>query len=99
MEEILIKGMPLGAFDKFPYTIEETELNTGDTIFLMSDGFPELFNSESELYGYERVQTEFHKVAEKSPEDIIERLKISAADWAGDSDPNDDVTFVVIKVK
>lgn len=99
LEEITIKGMPLGAVDKFPYSIRETELVAGDTLLLMSDGFPELFNEKKELFGYERVQTEFHKVADKSPEQIIDRLKSSASDWAGDSDPNDDVTFVVIKVK
>jgi len=99
LEEITIKGMPLGAVDKFPYSIRETELAAGDTLLLMSDGFPELFNEEKELFGYDRVQTEFHKVADRSPEQIIDRLKSSASDWAGDSDPNDDVTFVVIKVK
>ena len=91
--------MPLGAVEKFPYKIRETELYRGDTILLMSDGFPELFNENRELYGYERVQNDFHKVAEKSPEQIIDRLKSNAAEWAGDIDPNDDVTFVVIKVK
>ena len=99
LEEITIKGMPLGAVDQFPYDIRETELNSGDTLFMMSDGLPELFDQNKELYGYERVQNEFHKVAEKSPEQIIDRLKSSAVDWAGGSDPNDDVTFVVIKVK
>lgn len=99
LEEITIKGMPLGAVDQFPYDIRETELNSGDTLFLMSDGLPELFDQNKELYGYERVQNEFHKVAEKSPEQIIDRLKSTAVDWSGGNDPNDDVTFVVIKVK
>lgn len=99
LEEITLKGMPLGAVESFPYAIKETELNTGDTLLMMSDGFPELFNNEKELYGYERVQNDFHKVAEKSPEQIIERLKANAFEWSGNSEPDDDVTFVVIKVK
>lgn len=99
LEEIALKGMPLGAVESFPYAIKETELNSGDTLLMMSDGFPELFNNEKELYGYERVQNDFHKVAEKSPEQIIDRLKENAFEWSGDSEPDDDVTFVVIKVK
>ncbi|MDZ7763857.1 MAG: SpoIIE family protein phosphatase [Melioribacteraceae bacterium] len=99
LEEIVLKGMPLGAVDSFPYAIKETELNTGDTLLIMSDGYPELFNSEKELYGYERVQNDFHKVAEKSPEQIIERLKMNAFEWTGEAEPDDDITFVVIKVK
>ena len=65
----------------------------------MSDGLPELFNSSREMFGYDRIQTEFHKVAEKSPERIIERLKSFTTEWTGKSEPDDDVTFVVIKVK
>lgn len=99
LEEIALKGMPLGAVESFPYAIEETELNSGDTLLLLSDGFPELFNSDREMYGYERVQNDFHKVADKSPEQIIERLKMNAIEWTGNSDPDDDITFVVIKVK
>ncbi len=44
LEEIMLKGMPLGATDKFPYELSETTLGAGDTILLSSDGFPELFN-------------------------------------------------------
>ncbi|MBZ0179276.1 MAG: SpoIIE family protein phosphatase [Melioribacteraceae bacterium] len=99
LEEITIKGMPLGAVEKFPYSMRETELNVGDTIFLMSDGFPELFNEEKEMYGYERVQNEFQKVADRKPEEIINRLKSNASEWIGGGEPNDDITFVVIKVK
>jgi serine phosphatase RsbU (regulator of sigma subunit) len=91
--------MPLGAISDSIYQITEFEVNSGDAILILSDGLPELFNHQNELFGYERVQTEFHKVAEKSPKEIIESLKSSAASWAGDTDPNDDVTFVVIKVK
>ena len=65
----------------------------------MSDGLPELFNNQKELFGYERVQNEFHKAAKLSPEEIINRLKSSASDWTEGKDPNDDVTFVVIKIK
>ena len=99
VEEITLKGMPLGAVYKFPYTIKETELDSGDTILLMSDGYPELFNDDKELFGYGRVEKEFSKIARKSPSEIIENLKDSASDWVGNKEPNDDVTFVVIKVK
>jgi serine phosphatase RsbU (regulator of sigma subunit) len=70
LEEIVVKGMPLGAFENFPYSLNETELYSGDTLLLMSDGFPELFNNEKEMYGYERVQEDFHKVARRSPDEI-----------------------------
>ena len=41
IEEHVMKGMPLGSIEKFPYDIRETTLDPGDTILLMSDGFPD----------------------------------------------------------
>jgi serine phosphatase RsbU (regulator of sigma subunit) len=38
-------------------------------------------------------------VATKSPKEIIERLNISASEWCNGTEPEDDVTFVVVKVK
>ena len=99
VEEYLLEGMPLGTMSNYPYIIRETELNAGDTLLLMSDGFPELLNDEKEMYGYKRARNLFEEYAGESPEDIITKLKSAGAEWVNDKDPDDDVTFVVIKVK
>ncbi|MCB9219755.1 MAG: SpoIIE family protein phosphatase [Ignavibacteriales bacterium] len=98
-EEHVIKGMPLGTFSEFPYTLIESNIKSGDAILLMSDGLPELVNSEDEIFGYKRVRNIFEEVAGSSPEEIIRKLKDAGSDWVKDNDPDDDVTFVVIKVK
>ena len=99
VEEIQINGMPLGAVKNYPYEIKETELSAGDTLLLFSDGFPELKNENEELFGYNRVNKSFKSVAEKKPEEIISYLKDEGSRWVNDKDPDDDVTFVVIKIK
>ena len=99
VEEIVLKGMPLGAVIDFPYKTANKQLHPGDSILLLSDGLPELFNSAKEMYGYERVTTEYSKVASKSPEEIIDHLKATAEEWIDDREPDDDITFVVLKVK
>ena len=99
IEEILMKGMPLGSMNNFPYSLKETRLQTGDTILLLSDGLPELTNDSNEMYGYDRTKTEFHSVGEKEPEEIVNHLKNSASQWAKGKEPDDDITFVVIKAK
>jgi serine phosphatase RsbU (regulator of sigma subunit) len=38
-------------------------------------------------------------VAEKAPDEIIDVLKNEGSLWVNDQEPDDDVTFVVIKVK
>jgi len=99
VEEIFMKGMPLGAINNFPYPLKESYIEKGDTILLMSDGLPELSNANEEMYGYDRTKTEFCSVGEKEPEEIVDHLKNSASQWANGNTPDDDVTFVVIKMK
>jgi serine phosphatase RsbU (regulator of sigma subunit) len=99
VEEIMINGMPLGAMKNFPYEIKELEISSGDTILLLSDGLPELKNEKEEQYGYTKVKDEFKSAAEKHPDEIVEHLKNSASQWMNGIEPDDDVTFVVIKVK
>jgi len=99
IEEHLMKGMPLGAMENFPYQLKELELSPGDTLLLMSDGLPELQNDKKEVFGYRRTKNSFEEVAEKEPEEIISYLNREGNSWANDKDPDDDVTFVVIKIK
>ncbi|MEJ2103161.1 MAG: SpoIIE family protein phosphatase [Ignavibacteriaceae bacterium] len=99
IEEYLIEGMPLGTMDNFPYELKGIELYSGDTILLMSDGFPELNNQHNEMFGYRRARNSFEEVAEKEADKIIEYLKNEGNRWTDNKDPDDDVTFVVIKVK
>ena len=99
IEEIDNKGMPLGAINNYPYQETKTELNKGDVIFLLSDGFPELSNNDKELFGYERVKKTFKETSGKSAKEIVENLKSIVDEWSGGKAPEDDVTFIVIKIK
>jgi len=99
IEEHVMKGMPLGTMSDFPYMTKEVELNVGDTILLISDGLPELRNEKEEEFSYKRVRNLFEENATKSPEKIITELKNAGSSWINDKNPEDDVTFVIIKVK
>jgi serine phosphatase RsbU (regulator of sigma subunit)/ligand-binding sensor domain-containing protein len=99
IEEHIMKGMPLGTFSDFPYLMKECELAEGDTILITSDGFTELMNDDKELFGYKRTRNLFEENVDKDPEKIIEILNDEGSKWRNDKDPDDDVTFVVIKVK
>jgi len=99
IEELNIHSLPLGAMSGDNYSVTEIGITSGDVLLMMTDGFPELQNAEGELFGYERSKTEFHSVGEKEPKEIVAHLKNSASQWVDGKDPDDDVTFVVIKVK
>ncbi len=96
LEEVAIKALPLGGVP-FPYSQERFEMGSGDTLLLLSDGLPELFNERREMFDYGRVKTVFQGSASKEPEDIIADLDQAATDWRQDHPQDDDITFVVIK--
>lgn len=99
IEEVVINNMPLGAMKEVVYDVKELKIEKGDTLLMMSDGFVELKNANKELYGYKRARNSFEESAKKEPEEIISNLRAEARRWTNDKEPDDDVTFVVIKVK
>lgn len=99
IEEVVINNMPLGAMKGIAYDIKEYKIERGDTLLLMSDGFAELRNGNNEIFGYKRARNSFEESAKKEPEEIITHLRSEARSWTNNQEPDDDVTFVVIKVK
>lgn len=99
IEEILIKGMPLGAFDNFSYKTVEAKLNPGDTFLMMSDGYPELFNDKNETLDDHRIKDIFLEYAEKPSNEIVRELFAAGDAWRNGIAIKDDITFVVCKLK
>jgi PAS domain S-box-containing protein len=99
IERIDLKGMPLGGPMKYPYQSNTLELIAGDTLMMMSDGFPELFDAEGTMFGYDRAVETFTEVASRSPAEIVSHFNQVKRDWAGDGSPDDDVTFLVLKLR
>lgn len=99
IEEIIIQGMPLGAMKNFPYKVIDKEINSGDTILLLSDGLPEQMNSKEEMFDYERVKNCFLSSIQDKPDDIINRLVKAGDEWMNGTVQEDDITFTVIRVK
>jgi serine phosphatase RsbU (regulator of sigma subunit) len=99
VEEIVLKGMPLGAFSDFPYEEKKFCISEGDAVVLMSDGFPEMFNEKRETFGYSRVRDIVFQAGSKTSKEIVEHLSKVGEEWSNGESQNDDVTFVVLKMK
>ena len=99
VEEIVIKGMPLGAHLGLKYKIRKTPIQPGDTILLMTDGFAELFNHKKEILDYPRVKEIFRDHANKAPQAVIDQLLQAGESWQNGQKQHDDFTFVVIKYR
>jgi serine phosphatase RsbU (regulator of sigma subunit) len=99
IEEIIIEGMPLGAMKMAKYETTERVLKSGDTILLLTDGLPEQMNGKDKMFDYPRVKKHFSDNLDKSPDKIIEKLVKAADRWMNGILQEDDITFVVIRVK
>ena len=99
VEEILLEGMPLGGFIGTERQEARFDLQSGDTILLMSDGLPEMLNPENEMLDYPKTKELFEEVADQPPKAIIDHLFKAGTSWADGAPQADDVTLVVIKVK
>ena len=99
LDELKHYNLPLGALAIDDYNSFEITLQSGDLLLMMSDGFPELQNSNSELFGYERVYSTIKKAAEQNPEEIIKHLKDTGIIWLEGKEIMDDITFVVVRIK
>jgi len=98
VEEISKGGVALG-FIECEYQRTEMKLEPGDTILLMTDGFPELFNDKEEMLDYPRIKECFKEFAHLRPEEIIEQLCSTGEKWRNEKPQDDDISFVVLQVK
>jgi serine phosphatase RsbU (regulator of sigma subunit) len=99
VEEVALVGTPLGSMADATYDQWSSELAPGDTVLLMTDGFPELLDGTGEPLGYARVRELFAETADERPERITASLAAAAAEWASGDSPNDDITFIVLRAK
>ena len=98
VEEVFIKGIPLGSFPGYVYCKEELMLSPGDVVLLLSDGLPERFNSEGEMLGYDKPSRSLLEVAHRPSQEIIEHFIHLGETWAGGKSQDDDVTLVVLRL-
>ena len=100
VEEIAVDGMPLGGQIRFPYEKRSVDLSPGDTVVFMSDGFAEMRDGDGEVFGYGRLEEALASVAAKRPpQGVIDHFLALADGWMNGSTQDDDMTFVVMKVK
>jgi len=99
VEEISLRGVPLGSLTAYPYRECSLNLAPGDVVVLMSDGYPERFNGKNEMLGYGSAKSVLLEIAILPPQEIIEVFVKIADKWADGRPQDDDMTFVVMKVK
>lgn len=98
IKEIKSIGYPLGALKKIR-KIKTTfeELQPGESILLYTDGIVEIQNEQNDLFGYDRLSSELSAMRNKNASEIIAQFVESSNDFAGNKQPDDDITMIVVK--
>ena len=99
VEEILIKGLPLGGLKEEHFDSITRSFNAGDIIIQLSDGLPEAPNLAGEMYDYERLRLLIEDNGQKTAQGMIDALMASVDEWLQGQHNPDDITLVVIKKK
>ncbi|WP_165138436.1 PP2C family protein-serine/threonine phosphatase [Halalkalibaculum roseum] len=97
IEKISLNGMPLGSPAEYRYHLTSVELLPGDVLFFMSDGLPELFNEQREMYGYESPLHLLKQYAGLSAASILAAVEREILNFKGDEQLHDDISLIVIK--
>jgi serine phosphatase RsbU (regulator of sigma subunit) len=97
--EIESSGPPLGGFPNFNYEKSDYKLMPGDVIVVMTDGFAERRNNAKEILGWDKGKEILSRIKDHASEQIIAQFVEANDDWGEGNPQDDDVTFVVIKVK
>jgi len=103
VEFLRSQGIVLGAIDNAEYTAITFEVQTGDTLLLMSDGILELFNASGDELGTQCVEDCFARMCKASTplsaEAILLELHTLTDKWVDDEPLHDDIALIVVNVK
>jgi len=103
IEVLFPKGLAIGFNDKgiFASSLEEISVNPteGDIIIFYTDGITEAMNQKNEQFGESRFKEEIIKNANKSVDEIKDRIIRSIIRFRGNCIQSDDLTLTIFKHK
>ena len=93
-------NIPVGFMPRWKYSLQETKLSTGATIFLFTDGLTEAMNINKDQFQMERVnEVVAHTLAnqQQEPRQLISQMAEAVHQFVGDAEQSDDLTMMAIK--
>ena len=92
------RNLPVGALPQWDYEGQETTLQSGDTLFLFTDGLCEAQNTDGKLFGRQRVRELAGSHSDCSPREVAELVENEVRLFVGDTEQSDDITLLIIKL-
>ena len=91
---------PLGMKEDSLYEERTVQLQPGDALFLLTDGFTDAMNSQQEMFGTERIEDLLRNSALDGlpAQKMMEFIAAEVRAHVGNAPQHDDMTMVVVKV-
>ena len=93
-------NIPVGFDPSWKYTLQETQISTGTTIFLFTDGLTEAEDSNHAQFQMERINDVAAKALAKQqhePRQLIALMKDSVSHFVANAEQSDDLTMMAIQ--
>jgi len=90
-------NLPCGVMDGWQFSLQQTDIAHGATIFLYTDGLTEAENTEQEQFGEERI-IEVVARGQRDPRPLIDDMTAAVRDFVGTAEQSDDLTMLCIKL-
>jgi len=97
--EINGSGMSLGVVKGVVYEEQLfTDVQPGQVMVAFTDGLWEAFNPDGEMFGKDRVRNLVRRFANLSAAGISEQINAELSRFLGVKNPDDDLTYVIVKI-
>ena len=92
-----IPGAPVACRKKFKIRVNEIDLQTGDAIYLYTDGITEATDENLIMFGQERLLEVLNRNVDANMKELDEAVRRAVKDFVGNADQFDDMTTLGIR--
>ncbi len=97
-EMLPAEGFAIGWMEDLDAQEESTALNTGDRLFIFSDGVPEAMNENLEEFGEARMLELVASTRGMTIDEACTKIKETIEGWCHVNGPKDDVTILAVEL-
>jgi serine phosphatase RsbU (regulator of sigma subunit) len=90
---------PIGILDEVEYKDTQLHLAPGDRLVFYTDGIVEAMNSESQIFGFERLLELIKSACSMNADDLLKEIMTKVNEFVGGAPQSDDLTVIVISVR
>jgi len=87
----------IGSESDFQFSEDNFECNSGDWVFLFSDGYADQFNKNNNKLKYNNFKDILSKCVDKSASEMKQALLNMHLEWKGECEQTDDILIIGIK--